>query len=108
VEDYLLRQKLAAKAGGARGASPVSSEDEFSGRRAAPAVDRKRVLELGSDDVGVISTLRLLAAIELLLDDLGIQVLQVFKPLLQSRNIIYCGILLPLTESGNGMENVFL
>ena len=85
IEDYLLRQKMDISK---VPASPVSSEDNLPiGPRsplpppppisssARPAA--KREMGFSKDDVTVINTLRLMSAIENLLDDLGIQIIQV-------------------------------
>ena len=69
IEDFLLRQRLeAAKVP----ASPVSSEDNLPARP-GPRKD----LESSRDDISVLNTLRLLSAIEHLLGDLGIEIIQV-------------------------------
>lgn len=93
IEDYLYRQKLeAAKVP----VSPVSSIEDNIHYNAPPPPTRSRSpssrgahapaasssskgrnLEFSRDEVSVINTLRLLSAIENLLDDLGIQILQV-------------------------------
>ena len=90
IEDYLYRQKLeAAKVP----TSPVSSIEDNAPppppprarsplsrgplASAAPSASKGRSLEFSRDDVNVINTLRLLSAIEHLLGDLGIQIIQV-------------------------------
>ena len=78
-----MRQKLEAPKLSA--ASPVSSEDNLpTGPRSPPPQTSssstrpaKRDMEFSKDDVTVINTLRLMSAIENLLEDLGIQIIQV-------------------------------
>ena len=74
VEDFLVRQKMAAAK---VPASPVSSEDNLPVRGDSPRPAPRKDLEFSRDDVNVLNTLRLLSAIEHLLGDLGIEIIQV-------------------------------
>jgi hypothetical protein len=98
IEDYLLRQKNATKKEKVPG-SPVSSEENYSSRLSrqnfadfpanpsrpedfpvnpAAPVSRETLKPSNTESgINVISTLRLMSAIEHLLDDLGIHVIQV-------------------------------
>jgi len=112
IEDYLLRQKMDISK---VPASPVSSEDNLpTGPRsplpppppisssARPAA--KREMGFSKDDVTVINTLRLMSAIENLLDDLGIQIIQV--SFIQVLNYLLSFCFLNFSFNGNEIRVV--
>jgi hypothetical protein len=112
IEDYLLRQKMDISK---VPASPVSSEDNLPiGPRsplpppppisssARPAA--KREMGFSKDDVTVINTLRLMSAIENLLDDLGIQIIQV--SFIQVLNYLLSFCFLNFSFNGNEIRVV--